>query len=203
MDKETKDIVLEVDTLNKVKANLEGKIKELQIQQNSLEAQAHTAIVKGEQDDKLKDLERRNQYAQEERKIELKRIQAEKRIDLAETLEQKLNDRTKEVEKREQKTLEIEEKIANFNKQRANFELYKTGIEKDLSEAKEVIAQADEAFNKIAIENDMLKGREVKIMEQEKYWNDEIGKLEEEMKKFQIEKENLLGLGKIKEGANA
>lgn len=204
MDENTKQEIVEIESLKKVKEGLEGEISRLQIVLNNLDAQAHTTQIKNEQDIKIQDAEKMNQYAAQERQIEIKRIGAEKRIDIAESMENKLNDREKEIVRREQKLIDLEDKIADLNRQRSNFEMYKVGIEKDLAEAKEIIAQADEVFAKIQIEKDMLTGREVKVREQEKHWNDCIGLLEEEKKKFQIEKENFIGLSKpVKEVVNA
>lgn len=193
-----KTLVSEVETMKKVKTSLEEEIVKLQKIHNNFEAQAHTAEIKNEQDEKLKNVEVMNKYAAEESRIEQKRIAAEARIDLAETLKRNLDNRTIEVEKREQRLIDLENRIADLNSQRSNFEAYKISIEKELVEAKNIIAEADEAFEKISREKDMLMGRETKVKEQEKYWNDCIGLLEEERKKFQIEKENFIGLGKNK-----
>lgn len=195
MDEKIEGKISDIETLKKLKKSLEEDIAKLQVIHNNLDAQAHTAQIKDEQDDKLKDAEIRTKYAVEERRLETKRIEVEGRIDVAETLERKLNDREKEIERRELKTIDLEEKVADLNRQRANFEAYKVGIERELIEAKTIIAEADEAFAKIQVEKDMLIGREAKVKEQEKIWNDEIGKLEAEKKQFQIEKENFIGLG--------
>jgi chromosome segregation ATPase len=113
-------------------------------------------------------------------------------------MERTLHSRTIEVEKREQKLIDLESKIDDLNKQRANFELYKSSLNKELDEAKVIIAEADASFEKIQIEKDMLAGREIKVKEQEKIWNDEIGKLEKDKRDFQMEKENIVGLKNIK-----
>ena len=186
----------EIETLKQIKKNIQEEIGKLQITLGNLQAQAHTEQIKKEQDIGMQDNERMNKYAVEERKIEAKRIEAEKRIDIAETIGSKLNDREREVERREQKTLNLETLIAGLNKQRANFEEYKTDIENKLEEAKITIAEANAIFEKIEIEKQMLLGRETKLKELEKYWNDLIGMLEAEKKRFQIEKENFIGLGK-------
>jgi len=188
----------EIETLKQIKKNIQEEIGKLQITLGNLQAQAHTEQIKKEQDIGMQDNERMNKYAVEERKIEAKRIEAEKRIDIAETIGSKLNDREREIERREQKTLNLETLIAGLNKQRANFEEYKTDIENKLEEAKITIAEANAIFEKIEIEKQMLLGRETKLKELEKYWNDLIGMLEAEKKQFQIEKENFIGLGKSK-----
>src|SRR3990167_2541235 len=188
----------EIETLKQIKKNIQEEIGKLQITLGNLQAQAHTEQIKKEQDIGMQDNERMNKYAVEERKIEAKRIEAEKRIDIAETIGSKLNDREREVERREQKTLNLEALIADLNKQRANFEEYKTNIEKELEQAKITIVETSAVFEKIEIEKQMLLGRETKLKELEKYWNDLIGMLEAEKKQFQIEKENFIGLGKSK-----
>ena len=186
----------EIETLKQIKKNIQEEIGKLQITLGNLQAQAHTEQIKKEQDIGMQDNERMNKYAVEERKIEAKRIEAEKRIDIAETIGSKLNDREREIERREQKTLNLEALIADLNKQRANFEEYKTNIEKELEQAKITIVETSAVFEKIEIEKQMLLGRETKLKELEKYWNDLIGMLEAEKKRFQIEKENFIGLGK-------
>lgn len=187
----------EIETLRSIKTNVQKEIERLQIILGNLQTQEHTAQIKSEQDDKIKDVQSQNKYAEEERRIEVRRIEAEKRIDLAETKENNIASREAEVEKREQRLLALEEKEAELNKKRANFEIYKTGIEKELEFAKNTIAEANAVEEKIEIERQSLVGREKKIKEQEKYWNDCIGLLEEEKKKFEIEKENILGLRKV------
>src|SRR3990167_1413423 len=160
----------EIETLKQIKKNIQEEIGKLQITLGNLQAQAHTEQIKKEQDIGMQDNERMNKYAVEER----------------------------EIEGREQKTLNLETLIAGLNKQRANFEEYKTDIENKLEEAKITIAEANAIFEKIEIEKQMLLGRETKLKELEKYWNDLIGMLEAEKKQFQIEKENFIGLGKSK-----
>jgi hypothetical protein len=76
--------------------------------------------------------------------------------------------------------------------------VYKNTVEKDLIQAKETIAEAQEVFDKIDAEKLMMSGREAAVKIQEKIWNDEIGKLEADKKAFQLEKENILGLNKSK-----
>lgn len=198
MEEKVEKLVLDIETLKKIKKNTEEEIVRLQSIQNNLEAQAHTAQVKNEQDEKLKNAEIMTRYAEEERRIEEKRLAAESRISLAETLERVNNDRTKEIERREQKTLDLEEKTLDLNNQRMRFEQYKESIEKELAKAQETINNSKELVDKIKADNDMLAGREAKVKVLERQWNDDIGKLEEDKKKFQLEKENVLGLKQIK-----
>jgi len=199
MKEKTEKEIVDIKNLREVKKSLEEEITKLQKIQNNLEAQSHTAQIKGEQDDKIKNAERMTKYALEEDRIESKRIAIEVRIDTAETLERKLNDREREVEKREQRTLDLENKLADLNNQRSNFENYKVSINAQLDQAKETIAESQEIFDKIDAEKAMLAGREAAVKVQEKIWNDEIGKLEADKKAFQLEKENLIGLNSKKE----
>jgi hypothetical protein len=202
MNEETKKTAVEIETLQKIKKSLEEDIAKLQVIHNNLEAQAHTAEVKGEQETKLADLEKMNKYAAEERRLEAKRLETEARIDMLEKSEANLNERTKEIERREQKLIDLEAKVAELNLQRSNFEAYKVSVNAQLDQAKETIAVAQESFDKIKADNDMLAGREARVKELERIWNDEIGKLEVEKKKFQIERENFIGLNKVKEEQN-
>jgi len=192
----------EIEVLRNIKTNVQKEIDRLQIILGNLQAQEHSSQIKDEGETKLKEIETLNKFASDERRIELKRIEAEGRIDSAEKMQRDLDNRVIEVEKRELKTMELEVKISEMNQQRANFEIYKVGIEDQLAEAKVTIAEANALEEKLKIANDMLLGREKKVKEEEKYWNDCIGLLEEERKKFQIEKENFLGLKQNKEAAN-
>lgn len=196
MENSAKKELKEIETLRGIKANVQKEIDRLQIILGNLQAQEHTAQIKDEQIDRKKETELLNKYADESRKIELKRIEAEKRIDLSDSLEKSLNSRESEIEKRESRTVDLEAKESQLNKQRANFEIYKTSVLDQLMKAQETIAEANAVFNKIETEKDMLIGREKKIKEQEKYWNDCIGMLEEDKRRFEIEKENILGLKK-------
>ena len=187
----------ELETLRQIKKNVQEEVSRLQIIVSNLLAQKHSLEIKESLDDRLADGEKFNKFAAEERRIEIKRIEAEKRIDTAEICERKLNDRTIEIERREQKTMNLEDLISDLNKQRANFEIYKTSVNDQLESAKITIVEANASFEKIGIERQMLAGRERVVGDKEKYWNDLIGKLEEDKKEFQIEKENFIGLGKI------
>lgn len=184
----------EIKTLREIKSNIQEEINKLQITLSNLQAQEHSAQIKKDQDVGMQENEIRNKFASDERKIEIKRIEAEKRIDTAEGIERKVKDREMEVEKREQKLLNLEEQLADLHNQRVRFNEYKTGVEKQLEQAVITIAEANATFEKIDMERQMLVGREKKIQELEKYWNDCIGLLEEEKKQFQIDKENFLGL---------
>ena len=194
---EVREELSELETLRQIKKNVQEEVGRLQIAVSNLLAQKHSLEIKESLDDRLADGERFNKFADEERRIEIKRIEAEKRIDTADICERKLNDRTIEVERREQKTMNLEVLISDLNKQRANFEIYKTSVNDQLESAKITIAEANASFEKIEVEKQMLTGRERVVKDKEKYWNDLIGKLEEDRKKFQIEKENFIGLGKI------
>ncbi len=198
MDKETEVKVSEIETLKKIKKTLEEEISKLQVTYNNLEAQAHSKGIKEDQDLKLKEAEIMTKYAVEERLLESKRIEIEGRIDVNEILQNKLNDREGEIEKREQKLIDLEGKIEDLNKQRTNFEDYKISIITQLDQAQETINRAKETFATIEAEKITLSGREAKVKRSEKIWNDEIGKLEEAKRNFQAEKENLIGLKKTK-----
>ena len=189
----------ELETLRQIKKNVQEEVSRLQIIVSNLLAQKHSLEIKESLDDRLADGEKFNKFAAEERRIEIKRIEAEKRIDTAEICERKLNDRTIEIERREQKTMNLEDLISDLNKQRANFEIYKTSVNDQLESAKITIAEANASFEKIEVEKQMLTGRERVVKDKEKYWNDSIGTLELDKRNFEAEKENLLGLKKAKE----
>lgn len=195
IEKATEDIK-ELDTLKKIRENLREEIGRLQITASNLEAQKHSSQIQKEQSDKLSDADTFNKFAAEERKIEVKRIEAEKRIDTAEQIERKINDREREVDRRELKTMELEERIADLNRQRSNFETYKTAIEKELETAKITTAEANATFEKINSEKQSLVAREKAVKNQEAWWNDRVGELETRIKAFRIEKEQFEGLKK-------
>ena len=196
---EVREKLSELETLKQIKKNVQEEVSRLQIAVSNLLAQKHSLEIKESLDDRLADGEKFNKFAAEERRIEIKRIEAEKRIDTADICERKLNDRTIEVERREQKTMNLEVLISDLNKQRANFEIYKTSVNDQLESAKITIAEANASFEKIEVEKQMLTGRERVVKDKEKYWNDLIGTLELDKRNFEVEKENLLGLKKTKE----
>ena len=186
----------EIRSLEKIKENLKAEISNLQITVSNLQAQQHSLGIQKEQADKLSDADKYNKFAAEKREIEMKRIEAEKRIDTAETIERKVTDRERDVERREMKMSELETHIANLNKQRANFEIYKTSINDQLEAAKITIAEANASFEKIEAEKQSLANRIKAVAQQERWWNDRIGELEARERAFEIEKENSLGLKK-------
>jgi chromosome segregation ATPase len=198
---EIKESVSEIETLKSIKKSIEEEISKLQKIHSNLEAQAHTAQIKDDSERGIANAEKMTQYAMEERRIEQLRISAEGRISLAEDSERKLSEREKEVERRENKTTDLEGKIDDLNKQRVNFESYKVSVSAQLDQAQATINEAKETFDKIESEKMMLAGREARVKEMEKVWNDDIGKLEEDKRQFQIEKENIIGLKKAKKEA--
>lgn len=196
---EIKKSLNEIDNLKKIEKNLKEEIAKLQVIHNNLDAQSHTAQIKEEQDAGIKNNEKMAKYAAEENRLESKRIEIEKRIDFLSTKEARINDSEREVEKREQELIDLEDNKIKLNLERSNFNDYKISVEKELVNAQEIINDAAGTFDKIKIDNEMLKGREIKVVQQEKYWNDTIGKLEADKKKFEIERENFLGLGQAKQ----
>ncbi len=199
MDEKTKEKLSDIDSLKKIEKNLKEEIARLQKVQDNLDSQAHSKNIRDEQSGNIKHQENMAKYAAEENRIEAKRIEAEKRIDTAETAERNLGDRLKMVEQREAKLVDLEERFVDLNKQRTNFENYKINITAQLNQAQETINQSKEMFDKIESEKMMLAGREAKVRKQEKYWNDTIGLLEADKKSFQAEKENFIGLSKAKQ----
>ena len=198
MKEEVKVKLDDIESLKKIEKNLKEEISKLQKIQDNLDSQEHSKKLRNEQSEKFEHQEKMSKYVAEGNRIEAKRIAIEQRIDTAEALERNVKDRLKMVEQREQKLIDIDKKIADLNNQRSNFEAYKIKMNAQLDQAKETINEAQEAFDKIESEKMMLAGREAKIKEQEKYWNDTIGQLEADRKAFQMEKENLEGLKKEK-----
>lgn len=201
MDEKIKKEVVDIESLKSIKKSLEDEISKLQKAQSNLEAQAHTAQIKSDEEKGIANAEKMTQYAMQERRIEQLRISAESRISLAEELERKLSEREKEVERRENKTVDLDNKISELNKQRVNFEAYKVSVNAQLDQAKATINEAKEVFDKIEAEKITMSGREARVKKLEKQWNDDIGKLEEDKRSFQMERENIEGLKKAKKEA--
>jgi len=193
-DEKTKKDLEDIGTLEKVKKVLEEDIKKLQIARNGQEAIAHSADLQDEEAEKHRHQARMTTYAAEEKRIELKRVAVEKRIDQVEILEQSINQRKIGMDRREARAFDLEERYGKLNLERSNFEEYKRKIGEELKEAKEIINSADVAWKEVNIERDRLKGVAIATEAKEKEWNDTIGKLQTEIKSFEIEKENFMGL---------
>ncbi len=98
------------------------------------------------------------------------------------------------LEEREKETVDLDIKKKVLIEERSNFFKYKFDIERELEKAKTTIEEAKAVETDYKLKEDALRAREIKIQKLEKYWNDEIGKLENEKISFQREKENILGL---------
>lgn len=179
-----KDLVEEVSALRAIKRGLNDKIKELQIKESNIEASMHTRQIEVESTNKLDKIS-----LQRERNILIKEVNDMKtslisRSQDLELKEQQFNDRIANLEKRELDIIDIDTKRTELQKQINDFHAYRRSVEQELELAKITIAEANAEKESIQIWKEQLDGREKAISAIEKQWNDSIGKLEADKKKF-------------------
>lgn len=175
-----------------------GKLREetdkLKMEKNTLENQIRADEVRKEQQTRLDQNDARVHLA-----IELKKIgQRENALISRETMinleDERLRDRIREVERREQFMLKLEEKQAVLDQEKRNFNDYRNSINLELEKMKIATIEGNEFRKDLKGKEIALAGREKAVKKNELIWNDRIGALQEQERKFQQEKEYLEGL---------
>jgi chromosome segregation ATPase len=191
---EGKEIGIDIATLINVRDNLKKEVEKLQIEASNLQAQKHTEEVAKESQQKLEKLDVQKQVLGEEQRINNLKSELDSRTTAVIQQEERLRERLADLEKREMELVDIDKKRAELNQERANFNMYKYNIERELDQAKITIADANVCQEKLDAERFTIDGRDKHLKEQEKWWNDRIGELEEKEKQVKIEVQHLEGL---------
>ena len=187
-------ILIDLSTLKLASDTLKKEVERLNNLKVNMEAEIHALEFKKENVAKLDKVDIKKQVYDEEVRLNKKASELDSREQALTNRETSFKDRLKMLEEREQSLLNLEEKKKELAEERSRFFKYKFDLERELETAKITIEEAKAIENDYTIKENALKAREIKIQKQEKYWNDEIGKLEHDKKEFQMEKENILAL---------
>ena len=202
MADEKEQVSISIDTAKEVIKNLEEKIKQLEIRESNLNAQMHSKQIEFESSRKMDELDARTRLQKERDAITTKADGISARYSQLEIEEEKFRERKIMLEKREEELIIIEKERVELNQERSNFNVYKFNVERELEQAKIVIADANAAAEKLEMYEEDLKGREAKVKQQEKFWNDRIGEVEKKEKELRIMQENFEGLKQAEEIKN-
>ena len=183
---------MEVSDLKDVKEVLEKQVEGLKIVESNTQAQIHQSTIAHEQNMKREREAIRKKETETEHSVQSKLSQIKSRENALEDKEELFRSRIQGIEKREQELLMIDDKRKLIQIERSNFNKYKFDTERELDKAKELIEESKCLGEKHKSKEDELKTREMRVAEIEREWNDRIGKLEIDEKKFEIYKQNVI-----------
>ena len=180
----------EIDIVKQAVEVLKEEVKRLQILKSNTEADIHSLNIQKENSGKIEEINNRNKLFEIEAQLNVKEDKIKISLDELKRKEIHFEDRIRELEKRENEVVDLSAKKAELNKERSNFNIYKFNIERELENARIIIQEAAQKEEEYKIKSEDLKAREKSIIKQERHWNDAIGKLEQDIKQFEIEHQN-------------
>lgn len=178
--------------LEKHKARLEQEVKELEGKQRNLETQLQDMAVRLESEKRFVEVETKNKYAR--REIELKTLEntLKDRDDALERKAAALKEREQGIERHELQMGDINIKRLDLVRDQNDFLNYKDQVEKELSRAKEHIAEVNAKWEALKIEKDRLMGVETNLKKREELVDRELGIMTQAKKEFNQYKKNVL-----------
>jgi len=188
--------VKDTDIKQQLSDKLDFEIQEKKILLSNLEAQQHQEKVRRESQKKLEDVQKTKQINEETLKVARFQETLKAREKSLEVREQATVAREQEIEKREQSYIRLEEDIEKYQQERANLLSYKYKTNKELDETIEKINECKEQIGSIEQREENLKFREMALVDKERFWNDQIGKLEEAQTKLKEDILNFESLNK-------
>jgi hypothetical protein len=166
-------------------------VEKYQMMKSNLETQIHSLEIQKEATGRIQAVEMKNQIAQEEARLAIKESKIKEKQETIDFQEKALQERIRTLERRELEMVDVDAKKRELANERSNFFKYKYGIELEMEKAKIIIQEANQKDQELNIKSESLVVREKGIAKQEKYWNDAIGKLEQDIKAFEIERQNV------------
>ncbi len=175
-----------------IKKQLLDRLKEdvdkLEVRKSNLEADIHSLRIQKESAGKIEAAQAMNEANRMKDKFLSDQAGLESKKDQLKVEEEKLRERMREVEKRELFIAEFNQKLAEFDKERRDFQEYKTKKEKELMEVKKEICQLEGLKKEIVVEKDSLKGWRKDLEKREFDIDQRYGILQQEEKEFQLYK---------------
>ena len=186
----------DIEQLKMVEETLRKNIVKLQTQEMNLKESIRTAGIhrdnavgseKAGIDSKIEDQKQR--LAIMESNLKAERI----RID---SMKQENEDRLVEIEKREQRLLNVELQEKKLTDERRSFEIWKRQITEELEETKICMVGYEDADNRLKVKEDNLMAREKNYVLKWKEYMDRVGELSVVEKEIQVKIEHLEALQK-------
>jgi len=166
-------------------------VEKYQMMKSNLESQIHSLEIQKEATGRIQAVEMRSQIAQEEARLKLLGDKIKEKQETIDFQERALQERIRTLERRELEMVDIDAKRRELVNERSNFHKYKYDVELELDKAKIIIQEANQKDQELAVKSESLVVREKGIAKQERYWNDAIGKLEQDIKAFEVERQNV------------
>ena len=177
-----KALKLNIEKLKIEDSNLKQSIRDAQTQRDNAVALERAGI-----DSKIEG------QKQNLSKMESKMITERKQIDL---IKQSTEDRLIEVEKREQRLLNLESQEKQLRDERRDFEVWKKQIVSEMEEAKIKMAEYNDVSNRLKVQEGNLRAREKNYVLKWKQYMDRIGELSVLEKEIKVKTEHLEALQK-------
>ncbi len=181
----------EIDVVKEALEIIKKDVEKYQMMKSNLESQIHSLEIQKEATGRIQAVEMRSQIAQEEIRLKTLESKIKEKQETIDYQEKALQERIRTLERREQEMVDVDSKRRELVNERSNFHKYKYDVELELDKAKIIIQEANQKDQELAIKSESLIAREKGIVKQERYWNDAIGKLEQDIKTFEIERQNV------------
>lgn len=185
--KEVKDSEL---GLSEVKDRLEEEIRNKKIELENLTNKCHDQSVRLESDRKIEEVQSMNLINRRKEEISKREAGIDSQVQQLEIKKEEISRREKDVDVREKIMLDLEIKEKELNEKRGRFLLYKSNIEHQLEDAKQVINEASYKDKEIQQKMSDLNTAEKRISAMKEQADRERFQLEEDRRAFQIEKDN-------------
>ena len=166
-------------------------VEKYQMMKSNLETQIHSLEIQKEATGRIQAVEMKNQIAQEEARLRTLESKIKEKQETIDYQEKALQERIRTLERRELEMVDVDAKRRELVNERSNFHKYKYEVELELDKARIIIAEANQKDQELAVKSESLVVREKGIVKQERYWNDAIGKLEQDIKAFEVERQNV------------
>jgi len=166
-------------------------VEKYQMMKSNLESQIHSLEIQKEATGRIQAVEMKNQIAQEEARLRTLESKIKEKQETIDYQEKALQERIRTLERRELEMVDVDAKRRELVNERSNFHKYKYDVELELDKARIIIAEANQKDQELAVKSESLVVREKGIVKQERYWNDAIGKLEQDIKAFEVERQNV------------
>ena len=197
----SEDTINNIKELEIIKNDLEDKIKRLQIQENQVNNQVRDQQILLEQmqrGQKTKEVAALDMYGE---KITNREDAVKKQESSISILSEEVKRREIEVDKREQKFLDLEKKEKELIAKRFNFDKYRNDILEELRIAENKITEYAQYENTLKVRESDIEARVRELNRKEKSIMDRMGEVNALELKVKIEKEHLDDLRKEKKDA--
>jgi chromosome segregation ATPase len=167
---------------------LNQDVQTLEIRKSNLESQIHSLQVRLTSERKLIEQEKKVKFAEEEERIKRLDNKLYEREQCVELKEIHLKEREKFIVAKELDYAEYRDNLKVFDSDKRLFQEYKEKHNKEVKEAKVILAEAREKEKELKVERDGLEGLRIQLERREQDIDIQLGELERKNKEFEIYK---------------